>query len=190
MKKQKISLCMIVLNEEDTLKRSLSNVAGHVDEMVIIDGGSTDKSVEVAKSFGAKVYHKKWADHFGNQRNFGLKKATGDWILVMDADEVFDRKLLEALPSLVSNNIGIEIFAFPRKNYLDGKQTEDYPDKQSRLFKNNGKIKYHGRLHEIPVGYVRLAAIGDAHIIHKKSWERQKKQNRRYNKIIKEYFSK
>ncbi len=176
---------MIVLDEETFLKRSLTNVASYVDEMVIVDGGSTDKTVEIAKNFNARVIYSPWKEDFAAQRNISLKHASKDWILVIDADEVYEKKLLEELQSLAQNDIKIDAFAFPRKNYIDGKQTTAYPDLQTRFFKRDKKIRYERALHEIVVGFHRIASAMDLHIIHKKTSERQTLQNTHYESIEK-----
>ncbi len=105
----------------------------------------------------------------------------------MDADETYEKKLLKKLKFFISNNIGIDAFAFPRKNYIDGKLTSAYPDRQIRLFLNNGKIKYKGRLHEQPVGWKLIASPIDLHIIHKKSSKKQKNSSKKYKQIEKQY---
>lgn len=174
---------MIVLNEEKFLKRSLANVAPYVDEIIIVDGGSTDKTVRIAESFKAQIIHAPWKEDFAAQRNIGLQQAKGDWILVIDADEVYEKKLLEELLSLAQNNIGIDAFAFPRKNYIDGKQTLVYPDRQTRFFKRDKKIRYEKLLHEQVVGFRRIASPMDLHIIHKKTSQRQSSQNAHYDAI-------
>jgi len=85
--KLKISLCMIVKNEESCLGRCLKSVREYVDEIVIVDTGSTDKTVEIAESYGAKIYHHPWENDFSKHRNQSLSYATGDWIFQLDADE-------------------------------------------------------------------------------------------------------
>lgn len=180
-----ISLCMIVLNEEKFLKRSLANVSPYVDEIIIVDGGSTDRTIEIAKSFDARIIHAPWGEDFATQRNIGLKQAKNDWILVIDADEVYEKSLLEELQSLAQNNIGIDAFAFPRKNYLDGKQTSAYPDRQTRYFKKDKKIRYERPVHEQVVGFHRIASPMDLHIIHRKTSKRQNSQNAHYDAIEK-----
>lgn len=82
-----ISLCMIVRDEESCLGRCLRSVQGQVDEIVIVDTGSTDRTVAIAESFGARVYHHPWENDFSKHRNQSLAYATGDWILQLDADE-------------------------------------------------------------------------------------------------------
>lgn len=175
-----ISLCMIVLNEEKFLKRSLSNVSPYVDEIIIVDGGSTDKTLAIAKAFNARIVSSPWKEDFAQQRNIGLKLASKDWILVIDADEVYEKKLLEGLQALSRNNIEVDAFAFPRKNYIDGKQTSAYPDRQTRFFKNSKKIRYQRKVHEQVTGFKRIASPMDMHIIHRKTSTRQAAQNIHY----------
>ncbi|MBP5974452.1 glycosyltransferase family 2 protein, partial [Brasilonema sp. CT11] len=78
---------MIVKNEEATLSKCLGSVKNVVDEMVVLDTGSTDSTPQIAEKFGAKVHHFEWCNDFSAARNEALKYVTGDWILVLDADE-------------------------------------------------------------------------------------------------------
>src|SRR5512141_1205846 len=84
---QRLSLCMIMRDEEEHLARCLRSVQGVVDEIVIVDTGSVDRSIEVAESFGARILNEEWKGDFSAPRNTGIDAATGDWILVLDADE-------------------------------------------------------------------------------------------------------
>jgi glycosyltransferase involved in cell wall biosynthesis len=97
----KLSLCMIVKNEEATLSKSLSSVKNVVDEMVVLDTGSTDRTPEIAKKFGAKVHHFEWCNDFSAARNEALKYVTGDWILVLDADETLSQKIVPQLQQAI-----------------------------------------------------------------------------------------
>ena len=83
-----ISLCLIVKNEEAVLERCINSMRGAFDELIIVDTGSTDKTVEIAKSLGARVEHFKWIDDFAAARNYSFSFATGDWIMWVDADDV------------------------------------------------------------------------------------------------------
>ena len=83
----KISLCMIVKNEESCLGRCLESVYRYMDEIIIVDTGSTDRTVEIAERYGARIYHHPWENDFSKHRNQSLSYATGDWILQLDADE-------------------------------------------------------------------------------------------------------
>lgn len=91
----KLSLAMIVKNEEEKLARCLDSVKNYVDEIVIVDTGSTDRTKEIALSFGAKIYDFEWCKDFSKARNFSIEKTTGDYVLVLDADNVllqFDKQ--------------------------------------------------------------------------------------------------
>ena len=90
----KLSFCMIVKNESATLPKCLSSVKDVVDEMVVLDTGSTDRTPEIARELGAKVYHFEWCNDFSAARNESLKYITGDWILVLDADEVLKPEIV------------------------------------------------------------------------------------------------
>jgi len=87
-KKNTVSLCMIVKNEEEHLARCLRSVKPVVDEMIVVDTGSTDRTKELARGFGAKVYDYEWTDNFAEARNFSISKASGTWVFHLDADEV------------------------------------------------------------------------------------------------------
>jgi len=99
-----LSVCMIVKNEENNIRRALEGVRPLVDEMVVVDTGSTDKTREIAQEMGAKVYDFPWTDSFAEARNFSLSKATKDWILVVDADEVISPEDHEALKELIKGS--------------------------------------------------------------------------------------
>ncbi|MHB8090686.1 MAG: tetratricopeptide repeat-containing glycosyltransferase family 2 protein [Syntrophales bacterium] len=86
-KKPTISLCMIVKNEEAFLAQCLESVKDCVDEIIIVDTGSTDRTVEIAESYGAGIYHHPWENDYSKHRNQSLSYATGDWIFILDADE-------------------------------------------------------------------------------------------------------
>ena len=92
-----ISLCMIVKNEGHNLHRCLQSVQGFVNQIIVVDTGSEDNTVEIARSYGAEVHFFEWCDDFAAARNHSLSFATGDWILVLDADEklvIGDREVI------------------------------------------------------------------------------------------------
>ncbi|WP_255539985.1 tetratricopeptide repeat protein [Dolichospermum sp. LEGE 00240] len=93
---------MIVKNEETTLPKCLGSVNNFVDEIVVLDTGSTDKTPQVAQQFGAKVHHFPWDNNFSSARNEALKYVTGDWILVLDADETLTDEIIPLLKSVIS----------------------------------------------------------------------------------------
>ena len=103
-----ISACMIVKNEEELLPQCLASVRDVVDEIVIVDTGSTDRTVEIAESNGARVYHHPWENDFSKHRNQSISYATSDWIFIIDADEELSpesrvqlrQAIVEALPEV------------------------------------------------------------------------------------------
>ncbi|UHA76189.1 glycosyltransferase [Paenibacillus sp. 481] len=141
---------MIVKNEEGCLHRCLSSVKDLVDEIIIVDTGSTDQTVEICHLHGANVLHYAWNDHFAEARNYGLRQATGDWILWMDADEVLgscDTAQLKQTLALQSESIGwIHLINFigdtPNEN-------DAFHIAHSRLFRNHIGFKFNNSIHEM-----------------------------------------
>ena len=88
-KKVKISQCMIVKDEEQNIVRALSWGKGIVSEQIVVDTGSTDRTVEIARQMGARVYQIPWTNDFSAAKNYAIGKASGDWIAFLDADEYF-----------------------------------------------------------------------------------------------------
>ena len=97
-----MSLTMIVKDEENNLSNCLASVSGVFDEIVIVDTGSTDRTVEIARSFGARVFHFPWVDDFAAARNEALSHATGDYAFWLDADDVVEPDELGKLRALLS----------------------------------------------------------------------------------------
>lgn len=146
MRKQKVSLCMIMKNEEEHLARCLTSVKGVADEIIIVDTGSTDASVEIAESFGATVLHEEWINDFAHHRNTGLEHATGDWILVLDADEelIDGTKLLPFL-----NDPAMDGYLFREVNFVgDQVGADSVVNSAFRIFRNKPHHRYVGALHE------------------------------------------
>lgn len=150
-KRIKISACYIVKNEEENLKTSLESLKQFVDEIIVVDTGSSDATVDVAKNFGAKIFYESWQNDFSTPRNIALNNASGDWIIFLDADEYFT--------SLTAKNIrfAVERAEQFRKNamlvYLvnidvdDGNKILD-ANYIMRIFKNLPQINYVGKIHE------------------------------------------
>jgi tetratricopeptide (TPR) repeat protein len=140
-----ISLCMIVKNEEKFLPRCLESVKGHVDEIIIVDTGSTDSTIEIAKRYNAKIYHHPWENSFSKARNYSLKHATCDWILILDADEEADKDDAHKLKDVIKEN-GINVIYLPVINRPVGGKNISINNSE-RLFKNHLDFHYEGIVH-------------------------------------------
>src|SRR4030095_3640898 len=96
-----ISLCMIVRNEERFISQCLKSVRGFVDQIIVVDTGSTDTTRELARQFGAEVFDHPWSGDFSEARNYSISRATGNWILIIDADEAVAERDARLLHDLV-----------------------------------------------------------------------------------------
>ncbi|WP_297596849.1 glycosyltransferase family 2 protein [uncultured Cetobacterium sp.] len=118
----KISVAMITFNEEKILRKTLESVKGLVDEIVIVDSGSTDKTEEIAKEFGAKFFVESWKG-YGPQRNSAIDRCQGEWILNIDADEEISKDLGEKIREIVINSEEKrEVFKINRLSVCFGKE--------------------------------------------------------------------
>jgi tetratricopeptide (TPR) repeat protein len=140
----KISLCMIVKDEESTLPQCLESVQGFVDEMIVVDTGSTDRTVAVAQPLGAAIYAHPWQDDFAIARNQSLQYAHGDWILVLDADE---RLLKDCIPALRQAIQSPNCLAVTLLREEIGAQQNPY-SLVCRLFRRHPQLQFERPYHE------------------------------------------
>jgi tetratricopeptide (TPR) repeat protein len=164
--KQTISACLMVKNEEEMLPRCLTSLAGWVDEIVLVDTGSEDRTLEIAREFGCKIFHFEWCDDFSAARNETLRHATGDWLFVIDADEEVPsgegEKIRRSINQSDYNVISVSVY---NKSLTSGKVSSFLPS--IRLFRRALNLRYKGIVHNllpIPEG-VKAARI-DAKIFH------------------------
>lgn len=140
-----ISLCMIVKNEEDMLGAALASVRAIVDEIIIVDTGSTDRTVEIAEAAGARVYHHAWENDFSKARNQSMSYATCDWILILDADERLDAASAPLVRKLAQTCLQ-EAVSFSVYNVdLDSGHVSFLPS--VRLLRNHRGYLYQGIVH-------------------------------------------
>ena len=150
MNKLPISLCMIVKNEEKFIRKCLESVENLVEEIIIVDTGSTDKTKEICNEYQASTYDFIWSESFSDARNFGIDKATKEWILYLDADEEVNIKNIEELKSLLEIDAK-NLYLVPIINYYGSSSPDSncsYLFASHRLFRNNKKIKFTGNIHE------------------------------------------
>ena len=141
---QRVSVCLIARNEEQFIGRCLESVKDFAHEMILVDTGSDDQTQEIAEEIGAQVYHKPWGDDFSAARNEALKYVTGDWVLVLDADEILAPEAIQELIREVNDRKAIG-YRLPITNEGASEQGTGYVP---RLFRNAPGLFYVGRIHE------------------------------------------
>lgn len=146
MERPLLSLCMIVKNESDVIERCLKSAKGIVDEMIVVDTGSVDNTREIAEKEGALVFDYQWNNDFATARNYAKEKATGEWIIQLDADEFLTETSREDILKEIDNAIeyALNVRIMNYDDATDSYVMHQYP----RIYRNVPEIKYHYRIHE------------------------------------------
>ncbi|MDD5435631.1 MAG: tetratricopeptide repeat protein [Nitrospira sp.] len=160
-----LSLCMIARDEEEFISTAISSVSEIADDIVVVDTGSTDSTVEIARKFNARVFPFKWNKDFSEAKNFSISKAIGDWILVLDADEIISKRDIYTLLALTKGGDYFGYSLIQRTyceksnlvgwvpNPMDYEEGEVFsgfhPSSLVRLFRNDHRIRFTGKIHEL-----------------------------------------
>ena len=180
-----ISLCMIIKNEEDVLARCLNSAAPIADEIIIVDTGSEDKTTEIALSYTDKVYHFKWCDDFAAARNFSFSKATMEYCMWLDADDVITEDNLKLFLKLKSDpEMQADVIMLPYCLTVNPDGSPDFWYYRERIVRNLPQYKWDGRVHEAitPSGKI---VYGDAVVMHRKTHPSEPGRNLRILEKIK-----
>jgi glycosyltransferase involved in cell wall biosynthesis len=165
-----ISLCMIARNEEHNLARCLASVEGVVDEIVLVDTGSSDRTPDIAVAHGARIVPHTWTDDFSTARNIALAHACGQWILVLDADEELDVTVRHRVRGLAAGATWDAARVRVRNLQPPGDLCTFYECRVTRLFRNLPPFRFEGIVHEqiAPAVWRAGGTVGDADltIIH------------------------
>lgn len=174
-----LSVIIIARNDEKLIKNCLESVKW-ADEIIVVDDGSTDSTSEVAAKYTSKVYevkplssgNKSQSEDFSEKRNFGLNKATGDWILCVDTDERVLNPLKEEIQNIISHDTSEVAWKIPRTNVILGevkKYKAFWPDYVIRLFKKEHLKGWQGKVHEQPEYEGKLGTIKNSflHLTHR-----------------------
>ena len=167
-----LSVAIITCNEERNLARTLASVS-FANEIVVVDSGSRDRTLEIAASFGARVFQRTWPG-FAAQKNYAIQQCTGDWVLSLDADEELTPELCRQLSIVLPTNPPVDAYFLKRRNLFLGrwiKRGGYYPDPKLRLFRRAAaNFALAPRFEERPVhetiAFDGLAATLDFDIIH------------------------
>ena len=148
----RISACSIVKNEAHNIAKSIESYKDAVDEIIIVDTGSTDNTIEICESYGAKVFHFDWINDFSAAKNYALEQAKGDWIVFLDADEFFvpdmkTAKVREMLEELLPRT-EVDSIRATLCNYDENRDFISSRILAMRIFRNSPSIRYVGKIHE------------------------------------------
>lgn len=146
MPEKTLSICMIAKNEENNIERCFKSITHIADEIIVVDTGSTDKTIEICEKYGAKVILYEWKNDFSDARNKSLEYATKDWILFLDADEELPYEDGLAVKEIINKDDKFEGFYLRLVNIIDKVDIGDAI--VFRLFKNDPDYKFKGKMHE------------------------------------------
>lgn len=176
-----ITAAFITMNEEDNIIEFLKHIRPLVSRIVMIDGGSSDKTVELAESYVDTLKIVPFRGHFAEQKNVALRSVYTDWTLFLDPDERFCDEVYKNIPAMIEQN-EIDCYKFPRREMIDGEEnTEPYPDYQARLFRTY--CRFIRPIHEEVVGCKEIKELpqdGKNDIMHLKKKDRHIKRNGSY----------
>jgi glycosyltransferase involved in cell wall biosynthesis len=165
--RKKLSVCMIVKNEESHLARCLASIKPIADELIVVDTGSTDRTKAIASAMGASVFDFPWTNDFSEARNYSLSKASGNWILVLDADEMVSPLDHSKLNQIINNKTEKRVaYTLVTRNYTNQAGSRGWtangceyvheeagrgwvPSPKVRLFANDKRIKFVNPVHEL-----------------------------------------
>ena len=141
-----LSVCLIVKNEQPVIARCLSCVKKFADEIIVVDTGSTDATAEVAKKFTDKIYSYEWEDDFASARNFALGKASCEYVMWLDADDVVSDENADKIKNLVENQ-SFDMAFLQYAVAFDG-EVPTYVYYRERIFKRCKNYRFEGAVHE------------------------------------------
>lgn len=169
----RLSLCMIVRNNENTIGPCISSIRPWVDEMIVIDTGSTDATATICKDLGAKVWHWPWQDDFSAARNESLKYASGEWIFWMDSDDTITEDCGQKLRSLAYGTHSPEVLGYIAQVHCPGPSDQKFDITvvdHVKLFRNRPDLRFEHRIHEQILPAIRRAggdvAFTDIYVVH------------------------
>jgi len=143
----KLSVAIITLNEDKIIEKTLKAVKEIADEIIVVDSGSTDSTVEICKRYNATVYNESWKG-FGPQKNSAIEKCTGEWVLLLDADEVVSPELKEKIVDIINGKNKYEVYDINRCSICFGKEIEygGWSNQYATRLWKNKKVKLNDNL--------------------------------------------
>ncbi len=167
----RLSLCMIVRDNEDTIEACLDSIYPWVDEIIIVDTGSTDATPEICRRFGARMFEFPWCDDFSAARNVSLEPARGDWVFWMDSDDTIDQEQGRRLRELVYGHHDENIVGYVMQVHCPSSEPGQLTIVDHvKVFRNRPELRFEHRIHEQILPAIRRAggdvAFTDIHVVH------------------------
>lgn len=167
----KLSVCLIVRDNERTIRPCLESVRPWVDEMVVVDTGSVDRTPEICRELGARVFHWPWRDDFAAARNVSLDQARGEWVFWMDSDDTIPVECGRRLRKLVDGPHAGEMMGYVLQVHCPGKNSDDLTVVDHvKLFRNRPDLRFEFRIHEQILPSIRRAngdvAFTEIFVVH------------------------
>lgn len=171
-----LSICMIIKNEEKTLARCLDSIKGIADELIIVDTGSSDSSIEITKKYTDNVYYFEWCNDFSKARNYSFSKASCEYIMWLDADDVVYKQDFDKLIDWKKGGIPADVYMLKYNIAFDKDDNPTFFYYRERIVKNTKLFIWEGFVHEVitPCGKIEYCDIA---ITHKKEKIADKKRN-------------
>lgn len=181
-----LSVCIIVKNEEDCIARVLSQAKQFADEIIVVDTGSTDSTINLAKKYADKVLNFKWQDDFSAARNYAFSLAKSDYIMWLDADDVVTQKNIEKINNLKASNTDADVFMCKYNMDFDEDEHPRLSFFRERILKRAANFKWQGIVHEVIVPRGKIEQT-DIEIEHRKMHANDERRNLKiYEKALKE----
>lgn len=184
---KKLSLCMIVKNEEKALATSLENAKEYADEIIIVDTGSSDKTKEVAQKFTDKIFDFEWVDDFSKARNYAFEKASSEYLMWLDADDMLPNSTVKEIKKWKESSSDEDVLICPYVTCYDEKLKPLFEFNRERIVKNDKRFRFKDRVHEVIVPSGKVVTNENIVIYHAKKNKPYTSRNLDiYKRMIKE----
>ena len=180
-----LSLCLIVKNEEKALRNCLKNAKIYADEIIIVDTGSSDKTIEAAKEFTDKIFQFDWCDDFSKARNFSFEKASCEYCMWLDADDFLTDESANNILKWKESKEDCDVVMCPYVAGFDENLTPTFKYLRERIVKNSSSFRWHDRVHEVIVPNGEIITNNEILIFHNKKSQKYSDRNLMiYKKMI------
>ena len=184
---KKLSLCMIVKNEEETLERALENAIVFADEIIIVDTGSSDNTKTIAKKFTNKVYDFDWVDDFSKARNYSFSLASSPYLMWLDGDDIVTEKSAQSIVKWKEEGEDVDVLMCPYVASFDENFNPVFFYLRERIVKNDKNLRWNDRVHEVIIPRGEIKTNNEIKIYHGKKEKPQSNRNLLiYKKMIEE----